>query len=131
VHYQRELLGQPPLDIFLNRMFLGNPGTGKTTCSKLYGQILKHLGFFSNGAVVSKTASDFVGAVVGESQQNTSQIVEYAKGKVLIINEAYVLDDNLYGKQVLDTLAEKVQGGPSDDIVVLLLGYEEQMLQMI
>jgi Cdc6-like AAA superfamily ATPase len=89
------------------------------------------LGFLSNGAVVSKTASNFVGAVVGESQQNTSQIVESAKGKVLIIDEAYVLDDNLYGKQVLDTLVEKVQWGPSDDIAVLLLGYKEQMLQMI
>jgi hypothetical protein len=69
--------------------------------------------------------------VVGESQQKTSQIIESAKGKVLVIDEAYVLDDNLYGKQVLDTLVAKVQGGPSDDIAVLLVGYEESMLQMI
>jgi hypothetical protein len=36
----------------------------------------------------------------------------------------------MFGKQVLDTLVEKVQGGPSDDIAVLLLGYEEPMLSM-
>lgn len=93
--------------------------------------MLKELGFLSNGEVVSKTASDFKGSVVGESQTKTSQILKDAQGKVLIIDEAYVLDDNMYGKQVLDTLVEKVQGGPSDDIAVLLLGYEEQMLAML
>ena len=41
---------------------------------------------------------------------------------MLLIDEAYNLDDNLYGKQVLDVLVEKVQGGPYDDIAVLLLG---------
>jgi Cdc6-like AAA superfamily ATPase len=104
---------------------------GKTTCATLYGQLLKELGFLSIGDVVSKTASDFVGSHVGESQNKTQQILESARGKVLIIDEAYALDDSLYGKQVLDTLVEKIQGGPSDDIAVLLLGYEEPMLRMI
>lgn len=107
------------------------PGTGKTTFAKLYGRLLKNLGFLSSGDVVAKTASDFMGSHVGESQKTTNQILECAKGKVLIIDEAYVLDDNLYGKQVLDTLVEKVQGSPSDDISVLLLGYEQPMLHMI
>lgn len=92
---------------------------------------MKELGFLSNGEVVSKTASDFVGQYVGQSQTKTSQILESAKGKVLIIDECYALDDNLYGKQVLDTIVEKVHGSPSEDIAVLLLGYEEQMLKMI
>jgi replication-associated recombination protein RarA len=130
-NYHRELLGKPPLDVFLNRMFLGNPGTGKTTCAKLYGRLLKELGFLSNGDVVSKAASDFVGSHAGESQAKTNQILESSHGKVLIIDEAYALDDSLYGKQVLDTLVEKVQGSPSDDIAILLLGYEEPMLRMI
>ena len=157
-NYSREVDGQPPLEIFLNRMFLGNPGTGeihnivyciycfiitnllmlihmfskgKTTCAKLYGELLKQLGFLSIGDVVTKTAGDFMGQVVGESQNKTISILDGAKGKVLIIDEAYALDDNLYGKQVLDILVEKVQGTPSDDIAVLLLGYEEPMLSMI
>lgn len=131
VNYQRELLGKPALEVFLNRMFLGNPGTGKTTCAKLYGQLLKQLGFLSDGSVVSKVASDFVGRYVGESQNNTAEILEGARGKVLLIDEAYALADNLFGSQVLDTLVERVQGGPSDDIAVLLLGYEEPMLEML
>ena len=89
------------------------------------------MGFLSNGDVVFKTASDFIGRYIGESQKTTNQILDGAKGKVLIIDEAYALDDQFYGKQVLDTLVEKVQGGPSDDMAVILIGYEDQMLEML
>jgi replication-associated recombination protein RarA len=130
-NYENELAGTRLLPICLNRLFLGNPGTGKTTCAKLYGRLLKELKFLSNGEVVSKTGSDFVGSHVGESSTKTNEILRFAQGKVLIIDEAYILDDNLYGKQVIDTLVEKVQGGPDDDIAVLLLGYEKPMLDML
>ncbi|CAB9509012.1 NFX1-type zinc finger-containing protein 1 [Seminavis robusta] len=130
-NYQRELLGKTPLAMVMNRLVLGNPGTGKTTFAKLYGRLLKELGFLSNGDVVSKTASDFVGSHIGESQTKTNSILEMAKGKVLIIDECYALDDQNFGKQVLDTLVEKVQGSAFDDIAVLLLGYEEPVMKMI
>ena len=130
-NYDRELRGKKPSPVLLNRMFLGNPGTGKTTCAHLYGRILKCLGFLSRGDVLPKTASHFGGSVVGEAQKLTVQILEAAKGKVLVIDEAYSLNDGAYGKQVLDTLVEKVQGTESDDIAVLLIGYEDQMKQML
>ena len=130
-NYERELQSVPALPLALNRLLLGNPGTGKTTCAALYGQVLKHLHFLSSGDVVLKVASDFIGAAVGQSQTKAVDILKSAKGKVLVIDEAYSLNDGLYGKQVLDVLVEKVQGSPSDDIAVLLLGYEPQMLEMI
>ena len=49
------------------------------------------------------SSSDFVGAVVGESQKKTNEMLEKARGKVLVIDEAYNLDDKLYGKQVKTT----------------------------
>lgn len=130
-NYERELNGQETVQVFLNRLFFGNPGTGKTTCAGYYGQILKMLHFLSNGEVVKKTAGDFVGSHIGESQTKTVQILDMARGKVLVIDEAYNLNDNMYGKQVLDVLVEKVQGSESDDIAVLLIGYEHEMLEML
>lgn len=52
-------------------MFLGNPGTGKTTIAKIYGMILKALHYLSDGTVELKVASDFVGNAEGVSKSQT------------------------------------------------------------
>ncbi|KAI9318848.1 hypothetical protein DFJ73DRAFT_769718 [Zopfochytrium polystomum] len=133
-NYQLKLAGKAESPVQLNRLFLGNPGifrTGKTTCAKMYATLLKELNFLSVGGVVEKTASNFIGSHIGESQKSASSIIEGARGKVLLIDEAYSLSDGLYGNQVLDVIVEKVQGTPSDDIAVLLLGYEKKMSEML
>ena len=52
-------------------------------------------------------------------------------GKVLLLDEAYNLDNNMYGKQALDTIVEKVMGSPGEDIAVIMAGYEVEMLKML
>ena len=130
-NYHKELRGERIDDFQMNRVFLGNPGTGKTTTAKLYGRLLKCLRYLTNGEVVYKTASDFLGDIVGASTQKTKAILEACQGKVLVIDESYVLNDNLYGKNALDTIVEKVSGAPGENICVVLCGYEPQMMAML
>ncbi|KAH8675878.1 P-loop containing nucleoside triphosphate hydrolase protein [Xylariales sp. PMI_506] len=138
-NYERELKEQPPIDCSLNKVFLGSPGTGKTTVAKLYGGILVALGLLSNGEIVVKNPADFVGGVLGQSEKNTKAILESTKGKVLIIDEAYMLAGDTsenggvsdpYKTAVVDTIVAEVQSTAIEDRCVLLLGYSEQMEAM-
>ncbi|KAL2270703.1 hypothetical protein VTJ83DRAFT_74 [Remersonia thermophila] len=137
-NYKRELEGKRPLQVSLSRVFVGSPGTGKTTVGVHYGRLLADLGLLSNGDVVIKSPCDFIGKAVGESEAKTKAILATTVGKVLIIDEAYMLDpgrttgntagahDN-YRMAVLDMLVAEVQGNPGDDRCVILLGYEDQI----
>eukprot|EP00884_Botryococcus_braunii_P010997 jgi/Botrbrau1/1989/Bobra.0052s0031.1 len=127
---------KPLKNITLNRVFLGNPGTGKTTVARRYGEILKDLGLLSKGEVIVKIPGDFIGSVLGESEKMTAAVIDSSLGCVLVIDEAYGLHSGKnakdpYREAVIDTIVAKVQGVPGDDRCVLLLGYREQMQEMM
>ncbi|KAK6440096.1 hypothetical protein LTR95_003679 [Oleoguttula sp. CCFEE 5521] len=132
-NYQREIEENPLLEFSLNKVFLGSPGTGKTTVAKLYGRILADIGLLSTNEVVLKTPADFVGNVLGASEANTKAILDAARGKVLVIDEAYGLysASDPYKAAVIDTIVAEVQSVPGDDRCVLLLGYREQLEDMM
>ncbi|KAK4141737.1 helicase required for RNAi-mediated heterochromatin assembly 1 [Dichotomopilus funicola] len=138
-NYTRELQEKPLIEYSLNKVFLGNPGTGKTTVAKLYGEILVALGLLSKGEVIIKKPADFVGAHLGGSEQQTKGILASTEGKVLVIDEAYGLygggggsggTSDPYKTAVIDTIVAEVQSVPGDDRCVLLLGYTAQMEDM-
>ncbi|KAF8553255.1 P-loop containing nucleoside triphosphate hydrolase protein [Imleria badia] len=121
-NYHRELEEKEPLQMSLNRVFLGSPGTGKTSVSKLYGQVLVDLGLLSNGEVVVKNPADFVGAYLGHSEKNTKAILESTRGKVLVIDEAYMLysgktngGQDSFKTTVIDTIVAEIQSVPGED----------------
>ena len=108
--------------------------------AKLYGAILARLGMLSKGEVVFKTASDFIGSAIGQSEQKTNAILKDSEGCVLVIDEAYSLfpggggssgAPDPYKSGVIDAIVEKVQGAPGEDRAVLLLGYQKEMRQML
>lgn len=111
---------KPLRNVCLNRIFIRNPGTGKTTVVKLYAMILKGCGLLSKGDVIIKTPQDFVGSVLGESENNTKAILDSAKGCVLMIDEAYGLGPSPgvkdpYRTAVIDTIVAEAQGVPGDE----------------
>lgn len=139
INYDRELAEKPVVDCPMNRIFLGNPGTGKTTVAKHYGQIMVDIGLLTDGEVVVKNPADFIGEYLGESENITKRILASTRGKVLIIDEAYALSDssdesnehacgNIYKTAIIDTLVANIQGGPNE--CVLLLGYRDRMERM-
>ncbi|KAF4831782.1 NFX1-type zinc finger-containing protein 1 [Colletotrichum siamense] len=139
-NYRRELAEEPAIEYSLNKVFLGSPGTGKTTVAKLYGQILVHLGLLSNDEVIVKNPADFTGAVLGGSEAQTKGILAATVGKVLVIDEAYGLyggggasggnTSDPYKTAVVDTIVAEIQSVPGEDRCVLLLGYRDQMEEM-
>jgi hypothetical protein len=84
--------------------------------------------------VVVKNPADFVGSVLGGSEANTKGILASTVGKVLIIDEAYMLASGAtsdpYKSAVIDTIVAEVQSTPGEDRCVLLLGYKDQMEDM-
>ncbi|KAI1680959.1 ATPase family associated protein [Pyrenophora tritici-repentis] len=133
-NYQLELKEKPIIQYSLNRCLIGSPGTGKTSIGKLYGRILADIGLLSNGEVVVKSPADFVGNVLGGSEKNTQAILASTVGKVLIIDEAYMLASGASGDHfkaaVIDTIVAEVQSTAGEDRCVLLLGYKDKMEEM-
>lgn len=86
--------------------------------------------------MVVKNPSDFMGAVIGESEKLTKGILASTLGKVLVIDEAYGLygiigsNQDPFKTAVIDTIVAEVQSVPGDDRCVLLLGYKDQMENM-
>ncbi|KAH6616128.1 P-loop containing nucleoside triphosphate hydrolase protein, partial [Chaetomium sp. MPI-SDFR-AT-0129] len=135
--HRRELKEIKPFQFSLNQLFVGAPGTGKTTVAKLYGQILADIGLLSRGDLVLKTPAYFIGECLGKSEAKTRKILEATVGKVLVIDEAYMLDAgdgakdlDKYRTAVIDTLVAMVQGVPGEDRCIILVGYERKMIDM-
>lgn len=118
----------------MHAVFMGNPGTGKTTVAKLYGKMLKELGILSSGHVIIKTRSSLTGQNYSSEQEKTLAAINEAKGGVLFIDEAYLLykpdDKKDPGINVLETLLSEMSAN-SNDWVLLMAGYTEEMLTML
>ena len=87
--------------------------------------------------MVVKNPSDFIGACLGKSEAQTRAILATTVGKVLIIDEAYMLSSGGHDKQhdsfkdaVINTLVAEVQGVPGDNRCVLILGHEDKLKEM-
>jgi len=123
--------GLPPISGVRNLVFLGPPGTGKTTVARLYGQLLTILNVLSSGQVIEVSRQDLVGQYLGETTQKTAAKIKEAMGGLLFIDEAYSLSRKYgagkdFGLEAIDTLVKEMEDH-RDDLVVIVAGYDREM----
>jgi SpoVK/Ycf46/Vps4 family AAA+-type ATPase len=117
--------------INVHSVFIGNPGTGKTSVAKMMGRLYKKMGLLSKGHVHEVDRTDLVGEYIGQTAPKVKDAIEVARGGVLFIDEAYALarsaeDTKDFGKEVIEILVKELSNGPGD-LAVIVAGYPKEM----
>ena len=112
----------------LHMIFLGNPGTGKTTIARLLCGILYNLGYIKENKLIECTSKDLIAEYVGQTAIKTAEVINKAKGGVLFIDEAYMLGDknNSYNDDAIGTLIAEMENN-RDNLVCIFAGYTKEM----
>src|SRR5262249_42433130 len=119
-------------DVTHHMVFLGRPGTGKTSVARLLARVFRELGLLDSGHLVETDRGGLVGEYVGQTAGKTNQVIDEAMGGVLFIDEAYALAGrgNDFGREAIDTLIKRME----DDrgrFIVIVAGYESEMLRFL
>lgn len=115
----------------LHMIFLGNPGTGKTTVARIIAEMLYNLKYVKQNKLIEVSSKDLVAEYVGQTAPKTMAVVEKAMGGVLFIDEAYSLasgngQGNSYNEEAIATLIQAMENY-RDEFVVIFAGYTKEM----
>jgi SpoVK/Ycf46/Vps4 family AAA+-type ATPase len=123
--------GRPSVDMNLNLIFAGDPGTGKTTVARILANAYRALGVLPRGQLVEVGRQDLVAGYVGQTALKTKKKIDEAMGGVLFIDEAYALSSGggggqEFGMEALTTLVQEMENNRGQ-FAIIAAGYRQDM----
>jgi len=118
-------------NINLHMVFLGNPGTGKTTVARIIAEMLYNLKYVKQNKLIEVSSKDLVAEYVGQTAPKTMAVIQKALGGVLFVDEAYSLasgqgQGNSFNEEAIATLIQAMENY-RDELVVIFAGYTKEM----